>query len=325
MGGTVPGAIANDQHIVAVYSDLCRKCANHTNALTGQAPAIGVSWRTWRRRQRVLAKHPRWRSRPASERSLPLSNSSVVHCRLPATLHVLLRSRPSSSTRCPSRPWSRWLCGGSLHCPPRSRLRPLRVSAVVGAALRWHAKKSHRSTTGGSVYRVERKRKNGTVKIMWAAAYSFLDADHRRQVVREYAPDHEGAKAKLDEIKSRPEVKERLPKVDGSVAKLIDDWLCNEVAANLRPRPLPRPIARLFANSSSRMPSVKFRSQKCARLTLMICTANSLETACRRVRAARSTICSRVSSRSRLKSDGSFRTRCLVSSAPRTTRPRSRR
>ena len=96
------------------------------------------------------------------------------------------------------------------------------------------ARKAHRNTTGGSVYRVERRRKDGTIKVMWAASLSHLDVDKHRQIVREYAPDHESAKAKLDEIKARPEVKERLARQDGTVGKLITDWLDNEVASNVR-------------------------------------------------------------------------------------------
>jgi len=91
-----------------------------------------------------------------------------------------------------------------------------------------------RSIIGGSIYEVERRRKDGSVKVMWVAAYSYLDAFGKRQRVVSYAVDARSAAAKLDEIKSRPEVKGRLPKASGTVASLIEDWLQNEVAANLR-------------------------------------------------------------------------------------------
>jgi integrase len=61
-----------------------------------------------------------------------------------------------------------------------------------------------------------------------------MDSSGKRRRVVAYAADNESAKARLDEIKARPEVKARLPKAEGTVGKLIDDWLTNEVAANLR-------------------------------------------------------------------------------------------
>ncbi len=96
-------------------------------------------------------------------------------------------------------------------------------------------KKDTRGTKGdGSIYSVERTRKDGSLRTMWVAALSYRDSDGRQQRVVSYAASEKAALEKLKEIRDRPEVRAKLPKSKGSLGQFIDTWLETDVKTNLR-------------------------------------------------------------------------------------------
>jgi len=118
-------------------------------------------------------------------------------------------------------------------------------------------RKRERGVRGaGSVYKVERARKNGAPRTMWVAAVTYRDTNTKRlRRVVAYATSQEAATTKLQELYRSPAVASRIAAQRGSLAEFLERWLAS-VKPSLRPSTistyevtrdahvLPYPIAR---------------------------------------------------------------------------------
>ena len=96
-------------------------------------------------------------------------------------------------------------------------------------------KKTERGVRGlGSVYPVERHRKDGTVRKLYCAALVYRDRAGQQQRVVAYAESSDAAAQKLKQLQSRPDVVAQLPPTKGTVGAFIESWLATVITPNLR-------------------------------------------------------------------------------------------